>query len=57
MTPSRVLCGEASPEWMNDEAGRSPTPCRHAIVDGQEHVVPPKILGPVLADFFPERSP
>jgi hypothetical protein len=25
---------------------------RHKVLEGQEHVVPPEIIGPVLTEFF-----
>jgi hypothetical protein len=28
---------------------------RHGVLDGQEHVVPPEILVPVLVEFFDGR--
>jgi pimeloyl-ACP methyl ester carboxylesterase len=47
-----VLVGGASPEWMIDVArqvaGAMPNG-RYRVLEGQEHVVPPEILVPVLA--------
>jgi pimeloyl-ACP methyl ester carboxylesterase len=50
-----VLCGGASPAWMID-VGRQVADAlpngRLSILEGQEHVVPPEVLVPVLAEFF-----
>lgn len=55
--PALVLCGGASPEWMI-EVGRQISDGlpngRLRILDGQEHVVPPDVLAPVLAEFLTE---
>ena len=57
--PTLVLCGGASPDWMI-EVGRQIAEDlpngRFGILDGQEHVVPPEILAPVLAEFFEGRN-
>jgi pimeloyl-ACP methyl ester carboxylesterase len=54
-TESLVLVGGASPAWMID-VGRQIADGlpngRHAVLEGQEHVVPPEVLVPVLAEFF-----
>jgi hypothetical protein len=50
-----VLCGGASPGWMIDTTRRVADTLpkdRHRILEGQEHVVPPEVLVPVLAEFF-----
>ena len=53
--PTLVLCGGASPAWMIDIAGQisdaSPNG-RHRVLEGQEHVVSPEVLAPVLAEFL-----
>jgi pimeloyl-ACP methyl ester carboxylesterase len=53
--PTLVLCGGAGPAWMLD-IGRQVAEAipngRHGILKGQEHVVPPKLLAPVLTEFF-----
>jgi pimeloyl-ACP methyl ester carboxylesterase len=53
--PALVLCGGASPEWMI-EVGRQVADVlpdgRHGVLEGQEHVVPPEVLVPVLKDLF-----
>jgi pimeloyl-ACP methyl ester carboxylesterase len=57
-TKSLVLVGGASPEWMIDVGTRlaeSLPNGRHAVLEGQEHVVPPEVLVPVLAEFFVDR--
>lgn len=55
--PALVLCGGASPEWMI-EVGRQISDGlpngRLRVLDGQEHVVPPDVLAPVLAEFLTE---
>jgi pimeloyl-ACP methyl ester carboxylesterase len=54
-TPTLVLVGGASPDWMI-EVGRELADTvqdgRHRILEGQEHVVPPEILAPVLKEFL-----
>ena len=53
--PALVLCGGASPAWMID-VGRQIADTmpngRHRVLEGQEHVVAPEVLAPVLAEFF-----
>jgi pimeloyl-ACP methyl ester carboxylesterase len=53
--PTLVLCGGASPGWMID-VGRQVADGlldgRIDVLEGQEHVVPPEILAPVLTEFF-----
>ena len=55
--PALVLCGGVSPEWMI-EVGRQISDGlpngRLRVLDGQEHVVPPDVLAPVLAEFLTE---
>ncbi len=57
--PTLVLVGGESPAWMI-EAGRQVADAmpngRHGVLDGQEHVVPPGLLAPVLAEFFDGRN-
>jgi hypothetical protein len=52
---SLVLVGGASPAWMID-IGRQIADAmpngRHSVLEGQEHVVPPEQLAPVLEEFF-----
>src|SRR5918992_1087455 len=54
-TESLVLVGGASPAWMID-VGRQIADAlpngRDVVLEGQEHVVPPEVLVPVLAEFF-----
>jgi pimeloyl-ACP methyl ester carboxylesterase len=54
-SPSLVLCGGASPGWMID-IGRQVADAlpngRLGVLEGQEHVVPPEVLVPVLEEFF-----
>jgi pimeloyl-ACP methyl ester carboxylesterase len=50
-----VLVGGASPEWMIDVARQVAEAMpngRYRVLEGQEHVVPPEILVPVLAEFL-----
>jgi len=54
-TESLVLSGGASPERMIDVGRRVANALpngRHRVLEGQEHVVPPEVLVPVLAEFF-----
>ena len=60
-TDSLVLVGGASPSWMIDVGRRVADALpngRHVVLEGQEHVVPPELLAPVLAEFFadPDRG-
>jgi pimeloyl-ACP methyl ester carboxylesterase len=52
--PALVLAGEASPDWMID-AGRQIASAlprgRFRVLEGQEHIVPPEVLAPVLTEF------
>jgi hypothetical protein len=54
-TESLVLVGGASPAWMID-IGRQVADAlpngRYRVLEGQEHVVAPEVLVPVLAAFF-----
>jgi pimeloyl-ACP methyl ester carboxylesterase len=54
-TETLVLCGGASPAWMTEVARQVADALpngRLSILEGQEHVVPPEALVPVLAEFF-----
>jgi pimeloyl-ACP methyl ester carboxylesterase len=57
--PTLVLVGGASPAWMID-VGRQVADAmpngRHSVLEDQEHVVPPELLAPVLAEFFADRN-
>ena len=53
--PALVLTGGADYPWMTDVGRRLADAMpngRHRILENQEHVVPPEVLVPVLADFF-----
>ncbi len=54
-TETLVLVGGASPAWMID-VGRQVADAlpngRHMVLEGQDHVVAPEVLVPVLAEFF-----
>ncbi|MBA3635344.1 MAG: alpha/beta hydrolase [Rubrobacteraceae bacterium] len=53
--PALVLCGGASPGWMVDigrQVADGMPKGRHGVLEGQEHVVPPETLVPVLVEFF-----
>jgi pimeloyl-ACP methyl ester carboxylesterase len=56
--PTLVVAGTASPPFMVDAAHRIvamlPT-ARYAELADQDHVVPPKLLGPVLTEFLSPR--
>ena len=53
--PTLVLTGGADYPWMTD-VGRLLAQAmpngRHRVLEGQEHVVPPEVLAPVLSEFF-----
>jgi hypothetical protein len=56
-SPTLVLSGGASPEWMI-EVGRQ---LAVVLPDGghevlEDHVVPPEVLVPVLEDFFSDSK-
>jgi pimeloyl-ACP methyl ester carboxylesterase len=54
-TETLVLVGGASPQWMIDvrrQLADALPNGTHMILEGQEHVVPPKLLVPVLKEFF-----
>ena len=53
--PALVLTGGADYPWMSDVGRRLADAMpdgRHRVLEGQEHVVPPDVLAPVLAEFF-----
>jgi hypothetical protein len=54
-TETLILVGGASPAWMID-VGRQVADAlpngQHRVMEGQEHVVPPELLVPVLEEFF-----
>jgi pimeloyl-ACP methyl ester carboxylesterase len=53
--PAFVLTGGADYPWMTDVGRRLADAMpngRHRVLEGQEHVVPPEVLVPVLAEFF-----
>lgn len=53
--PALVLTGGADYPWMTDVGRRLANAMpngRHRVLEGQEHVVPPEVLVPVLAEFF-----
>ena len=54
-TETLVLVGGASPGWMIDvgkQVAHALPNGRLTILEGQEHLVPPKLLIPVLEEFF-----
>jgi pimeloyl-ACP methyl ester carboxylesterase len=57
--PTLVLCGGASPAWMID-IGRQIADAmpngQQCVLEGQEHVVAPEVLAPVVAEFFADWS-
>lgn len=55
LTETPVLVGGASPGWTIDASNRIADLLlngRCQVLDGQEHVVPPEVLAPVLEQFF-----
>ena len=53
--PALVLCGGASPAWMIDIARQVADALpdgRHRVLQGQEQVLAPEVLAPVLVEFF-----
>lgn len=53
--PALVLAGGASPEFMLDAATRIADALPHGrlrVLAGEEHVVAPEVLAPVVADFL-----
>jgi len=53
--PALVLTGGADYPWMSDVGRRLAETMpkgRHRVLEGQEHVVPPEVLVPVLTEFF-----
>ncbi len=54
-TETLVLVGGASPAWTID-IGRQVADAlpngQHRVLEGQEHVVPPEVLVPVLTEYF-----
>src|ERR687889_2393696 len=53
--PALVLTGGADYPWMTDVGRRLAYAMpngRHRVLEGQEHVVPPEVLVPVLAEFL-----
>jgi len=53
--PVLILGGARSPGWFKQtvEATAAATPgARLVMVDGQDHNVPPEVIGPVLTEFF-----
>jgi pimeloyl-ACP methyl ester carboxylesterase len=53
--PALVLSGGADHPWMTDVGRRLADAMpngRHRVLEGQEHVVPPEVLVPVLKEFF-----
>ena len=57
--PTLVLCGGASPGWMIDvgrQVAEGVPDGRVDVLEGQEHVVDPEKLAPVLEEFFAARG-
>jgi len=53
--PALVLCGGASPTWMIDigrQVAQALPNGRLRVLEGQEHVVVPEVLVPVLTEFL-----
>jgi hypothetical protein len=53
--PTKVIAGGKSDAWMRNAqkaiADALPN-ARHAVLEGQNHMVKPEALAPVLAEFF-----
>jgi pimeloyl-ACP methyl ester carboxylesterase len=55
-----VIVGGASPDWMIETARRVADAVQQGnleVLDGQEHVVPPDILAPVVKEFLASAPP
>ena len=53
--PTLVMAGGKSPAWLQNAAGALTDALpgsSHRTLPGQTHIVKPKPLAPVLADFF-----
>ncbi|ADB34936.1 alpha/beta hydrolase fold protein [Kribbella flavida DSM 17836] len=53
--PALAVCGSASPAFMVDAArlvAKALPAGQYVELDGQDHVVPPEVLAPVLRDFL-----
>jgi hypothetical protein len=53
--PALVVAGGAGPDWMVDVARQVAAAVGDGelrVLDGQEHVVPPEILAPVVEEFL-----
>ena len=58
--PTLVLVGGASPDWMIDvgrQLAYAMPSGEHRVLEGQEHVVPPEILAPVVREFLGSDPP
>jgi len=56
--PTLVLVGGAGPEWMVDAGREVAETARNGelrVLEGQEHVVPPELLAPVVSEFLARR--
>jgi len=56
--PTLVLAGGSSPKFMLDAATGIADVLPHGrlrVLDGEEHVVAPEVLTPVVGDFLLER--
>jgi pimeloyl-ACP methyl ester carboxylesterase len=56
--PALVLVGGAGPRWMIDvgkQVAGAVQNGEHRVLEGQEHVVPPDILAPVVEEFLDRR--
>lgn len=56
--PTLVLTGGESPSWMlttNQRLAEALPHGRLHVLPGEEHVVPPEILTPVLVEFLGDR--
>ena len=56
--PTLVLVGGASPDWMIEVGRRLAEAVQSGeirVLEGQEHVVPPELLAPVVREFLARR--
>jgi pimeloyl-ACP methyl ester carboxylesterase len=52
--PTIVMAGSKSPEWMRNSAAALAEllGAEHRVLEGQTHIVKPKALAPVIAEFL-----
>ena len=58
--PTLVVAGGKSPAWIRNAMaalGRVLPDAQYRVLDGQTHMVKPKVLAPALAGFFGDHAP